>query len=120
MRAGCPTAGSSTITFAGGRTLLLDATGAYGFLVAGFGVPDAFDLSAVNFASATKDYVGDTSSGTLTVSDGTNFVSLMLLGNYTAGSFHLAPEGGGGSGTIVTDLPSANGAVLTVTPLHTT
>jgi hypothetical protein len=48
------TAGSSTISFAGGGTLKLDGTGAYSFLVAGFAVPDAFDLSAINFASATN------------------------------------------------------------------
>ena len=76
------TAGSSTITFAGGGTLRLDGTGAYGFLVAGFAVPDAFDLSAINFASATKQYSGNTSSGTLTVGDGTHSASILLLGNY--------------------------------------
>jgi autotransporter passenger strand-loop-strand repeat protein len=68
------TAGSTTISFAGGGTLQLDGTGAHGFLVAGFAEPDAFDLSAISFASATKPYAGDTSSGTLTVGDGTNSV----------------------------------------------
>jgi hypothetical protein len=112
------TAGSSTITFAGGGTLKLDAAGAYHFLVAGFVVPDAFDLAAVNFASATKDYVGDTSSGTLTVSDGTHAVSLVLLGNYTAASFNLGHESGGGTGTIVTDPPVTSDASPTLTPPH--
>jgi autotransporter passenger strand-loop-strand repeat protein len=110
------TAGSSTITFAGGGTLKLDGTGAFGFLVAGFAVPDAFDLSAVNFASATKGYVGNTSSGTLTVSDGTHSASILLLGNYSLASFNLAPEGGGGTGTIVTDPPLTGSSV--VVPPH--
>ncbi len=106
------TAGSSTITFAGGGTLKLDATGTYGSLVAGFAVPDAFDLSAISFASATKPYAGDTSSGTLTVSDGANSVSLLLLGNYTAASFNLGAESGGGTGTVVTDTPPASSGVV--------
>jgi autotransporter passenger strand-loop-strand repeat protein len=44
------TAGSSTIAFAsgGGGILKIDGTGAFDFLVAGFAVPDEFDLSAVN------------------------------------------------------------------------
>jgi autotransporter passenger strand-loop-strand repeat protein len=112
------TAGNSTIAFAGGGTLKLDATGAYSFLVAGFAQPDAFDLSAVNFASATKQYAGDTSSGTLPVGDGTNSVSLVLLGNYTAASFNLGPESGGGTGTVVADPPLANGPFLDVTTPH--
>ena len=99
------TAGSSTITFSGGGTLKLDGTGAFGFLVAGFAVPDAFDLSAINFASATKQYSGNTSTGTLTVGDGTHSASILLLGNYTLASFNLGAESGGGSGTVVTDPP---------------
>jgi len=106
------TAGNSTITFAGGGTLKLDATGAYSFRVAGFGVPDQFDLSLINFASATSAYSGSTSSGTLTVSDGTNSASILLLGNYTAGNFHLNPETGGGTGTVVTDPPLTSSAFL--------
>jgi autotransporter passenger strand-loop-strand repeat protein len=106
------TAGSSTIAFAGGGTLRLDATGAYGFLVAGFAVPDAFDLAAVNFASASKQYSGNTSSGTLTVTDGIHSVSLLLLGNYTAASFHLGAESGG-TGTVVTDPPPTVSSFIT-------
>ena len=96
--------GSGTITFASGGTLKIDGTGAYSFLVAGFAMPDEFDLSAVNFASATKSY--NSSTGTLTVTDGTHSVSLLLLGNYALASFHLTSEGGGGTGTIVTDPPA--------------
>jgi len=104
-------AGSGTITFSGGGTLRLDGTGAYGFLVAGFAVPDIFDFSAIAFASATKQYVGNTSGGTLTVSDGTNSASILLLGNYSLASFNLGPESGG-TGTVVTDPPvSSNGVI---------
>jgi hypothetical protein len=107
------TAGSSTLTFSGGGTLKLDGTGAFGFLVAGFAVPDAFDLSAINFASATKQYSGNTSSGTLTVGDGTHSASILLLGNYSLASFNLGAEAGGGSGTMVTDPPLTSGSAIT-------
>jgi hypothetical protein len=105
-------AGSSTITFAGGGTLQLDGSEAYSFLVAGFAAPDAFDLSAIKFASAMKDYVGDTSSGTLTVGDGTHSASILLLGNYTAASFSLGAESGGGAGTVVTNPPVSSNSVI--------
>ena len=57
-------------------------------MVAGFGMPNKFDLSQVNFASATKSYSGNTSSGTLTVSDRTHSVSLLLLGQYARRELH--------------------------------
>ena len=63
-------------------------------------------LVVIAFASATETYSGTTSSGTLTVTDGTHSVSVLLLGNYSAASFHLTSEGGGGTGTVVTDPPS--------------
>jgi autotransporter passenger strand-loop-strand repeat protein len=106
------TAGNSSITFTGGGTLKLDATGAFGFLVAGFAVPDVIDLSDINFASAAKEYVGNASSGTLTVSDGTHSASVLLLGNYSLASFNLGAESGGGTGTVVTDPPLTNSAFL--------
>jgi autotransporter passenger strand-loop-strand repeat protein len=98
--------------FDGGGTLKLDAAESYSFLVAGFGIPDQFDLSAINFATASKQYAGNTQSGTLTVSDGTNSASILLLGNYQAGSFNLGPENGGATGTVVTDPPLINSATL--------
>jgi autotransporter passenger strand-loop-strand repeat protein len=107
------TAGASTITFSGGGTLKLDAAETYGFLVAGFGIPDEIDLSAINFATANKQYSGNTLSGTLTVDDGTNSASILLLGNYTVGSFNLNPETGGGTGTVVTDPPPTGSGVIT-------
>jgi hypothetical protein len=112
------TPGSSTITFAGGGTLKLDATGAYSVLVAGFGVPDQFDFSLINFASATSGYSDNTSSDTLTLSDGTHSASILLLGNYSPGLFQLNPEIGGGTGTVVTDPPLAGLSSFIAPPLH--
>jgi hypothetical protein len=68
-------------------------------------MPDAFDLSAVDFATATASYSGTSSSGTLTVTDGSNSVSILLLGNYLATTFAVGPESGG-AGTVVTDPPA--------------
>jgi autotransporter passenger strand-loop-strand repeat protein len=92
--------GGHEVVYAGG-TLKIDGTGSYDLLVAGFAVPDAIDLTAVNYASATLNYSGNTSGGTLTAGDGTNSVSLLLLGNYTAQNFSL-----GSTGTIVSDPPT--------------
>jgi hypothetical protein len=100
------TAGSSTIGFGGGGTLKIDAAGAYNFLVAGFAAHDALDLSAIEFASARENYSGNTASGTLTVSDGTHSVSLLLLGNYSAANFTLGAESGGATGTVVAEQPT--------------
>jgi autotransporter passenger strand-loop-strand repeat protein len=105
LSSGAIASSGTTIDFAGAGTLTLEGTGAYHFLVAGFAVPDVIDLTAVNFASATKSYSGNTLSGTLTVTDGTHAVSLQLLGNYMAASFNLGAEGGGGTGTLITDPP---------------
>jgi autotransporter passenger strand-loop-strand repeat protein len=107
------TAGTSNITFAGDGTLKLDDTGAYGFLVAGFGIPDQIDFSEINFATANKHNSGNTLSGTLTVEDGTNSASILLLGNYSLASFTLNPEAGCGTGTVVTDPPVASSGVIT-------
>ena len=46
---------------------------------------------------------GNNQSGTLSVSDGTHAASILLLGQYVAGNFHIASDGTGG--TIVTDPP---------------
>jgi hypothetical protein len=47
----------------------------------------------------------------LTLSDGTNSASILLLGNYAAGSFNLNPETGGGTGTVVTDPPLTSSVI---------
>jgi hypothetical protein len=41
----------------------------------------------------------------------------MLLGNYTAASFNLGPESGGGAGTLVTDPPAPSGIEKLQLPL---
>ena len=48
-------------------------------------------------------FKGNTSGGTLTVSNGAEIVAIDLLGNYTQSSWHLSPDKTGG--TIVVDPP---------------
>jgi hypothetical protein len=95
------------MAFAGGGTLKLDQSMAFGAAtIAGFGVPDHLDLADIAFGSSTTlglVEAGSNSSGTLTVSDGTHTASLLLLGQYTAGQFTTASDGAGG--TLISDPP---------------
>ena len=64
---------------------------------------DAIDLTDINYALGTTKatYAGDTTGGTLTVTDGTNVANIALLGNYMASTFVTASDGG--TGTLVVD-----------------
>ena len=64
---------------------------------------ETIDLTTVDFATATLGYVGNSLSGTLTVTDGTNTARLAMLGSYVAANFHLADDHHGG--TLVFDPP---------------
>jgi hypothetical protein len=86
-------------------------------LVAGFNNSAAvIDLPSVNFATASVSFVeaGGNASGTLTVTDGTHSASVLLLGNYTAGNFHLGAYGA--TGTLVYDPPLVAEANRIATP----
>ena len=94
------------MTFAGGGYLKLDQSTAFNGKIAGFGVPGSLDLADIAFGSNTTlgySEAGNNTSGTLTVSDGTHTASILLLGQYVAGNFHMASDGG--TGTLVTDPP---------------
>ena len=45
----------------------------------------------------TLGYTGNTTSGTLTVADGTHTARLAMLGNYELGNFTSASDGHGGT-----------------------
>jgi hypothetical protein len=107
------TTGSSTIGFAGaGGYLKLDDSAHFSSatVISGFGVPGNIDLVDVAFSAATVGYSGTTLSGALTVGDGTHVATLAMLGNYVAGSFHMADDGNGG--TLITDPPVSGGSGL--------
>ncbi len=91
----------------GSGGLVLNGLGnAYAGRVSGFGVGSSahsdhdqfIDFDAVNFAGATFTYTSanpSNTSGTLTVVNGGNSASVLLVGNYSAGNFTSANDGGG-------------------------
>ena len=98
--------GASTFDFASGGMLTLDGTRTYNILVAGFTSPTAeIDLKSVNYARATVSFAeaSNNISGTLTISDGTNSASILLLGNYVAGAASFTLSKDSGTGTVVYD-----------------
>ncbi len=64
----------------------------------GFDSTDQIDLADIALLQATTlGYADNTTSGTLTVSDGTNTAQLVLLGQYATANFNLVSDGTGGS-----------------------
>jgi hypothetical protein len=83
---------------------LIQANYDYGLLVTDKVISqDALDLTDINYALGTTKatYAGDTTGGTLTVTDGTHVANIALLGNYMASAFVTASDGG--TGTLVVD-----------------
>jgi hypothetical protein len=101
------TAGTSLIDFAtGSGTLELDDSQHFSGTISGFGVPGAIDLRDISFPSSgfSLAYSSSTSSsGILTVSDGTDIATIHLLGQYSQLNFHAQADGNGG--TLITDPP---------------
>jgi hypothetical protein len=56
---------------------------------------DAVDLKDINYAGATKTYVGTRTSGVLTIKDGVHTANLSMIGDYTVNSFSLQNDGSG-------------------------
>jgi len=97
-----------TFTAAGGE-LELAKSQTYTGTITGFAKTSitSLDLGDIDFISGkTKaTYSGTTTSGTLTVTDGTHTAKIKLSGNYTASAFTVASDGHGG--TKVVDPPGA-------------
>src|SRR5262249_33663993 len=78
---------SGEVTFNSGAAgrLQLDNSQDFHGTVAGLTAQDVFDLRDINFATVqTPTYSGNSSGGTLTVTDGTRTANIALLGNYLA------------------------------------
>jgi beta-glucanase (GH16 family) len=106
---------SGSVTFKGATgTLVLDHSMSFtGKLInlTGNGNPtssDQIDLRDIGFGSGTKvSYSGNSTGGTLTVTDAQNHVAhIALVGNYTNSTFNLASDGQGD--TMVIDPPKEN------------
>ncbi|HEY2177568.1 MAG TPA: hypothetical protein VGH15_03225, partial [Caulobacteraceae bacterium] len=83
-----------------------------GLSTAGTSNLDLLDIAFIN-GTTKATYSGTTTSGTLTVTDGTHTAHIHLVGNYTASTFTVATDGHGG--TIVKD-PRA-GSMAPILPL---
>ncbi len=96
---------SSTMTFSGGE-LVLDDTKFKG-KIDNFNStdPDSIDLTAINFATMTLGYSGNSTSGTLSVSDGTHTMKLTMIGDFTAANFQATTDGGVGTLITVSGIP---------------
>ncbi|HEV2334791.1 MAG TPA: NF038122 family metalloprotease [Stellaceae bacterium] len=97
-----------TVTFVSGGTLQLDAGAGFTGTIKGFASPDRIDLRRISFAAGpTQSFTEapSSTSGTLTVTDGTHTVQLTLLGFHATNDFALSSDNHGG--TQVTDPPAA-------------
>ena len=94
-----------TVTFSGSGELILDQSSTFGGTISGLSnTSEKLDLADISFGSTTSmSYSGNTLSGTLTVTDGTNTANVQLLGDYTITSFTSASDGNGG--TLIEDPP---------------
>ena len=101
-------ASAQSVTFAGTTgTLKLDDALAFTGQVSGLAGSDALDLADVSYgANTTATFLGNTTGGTLTVTDGTHTANIALVGNYLSSNWDLSSDGNGG--TIVVDPVSTN------------
>jgi len=92
-------ASSAAVDFAEATgLLLLDNSQSFTGTIAGLNPSvdgDFIDLEDINFAGSSKSYVGNATSGVLTVTDGVHTANLNMIGNFTVASFALVNDGTG-------------------------
>ena len=96
-----------SVAFAGtSGTLKIDHSVAFTGQVSGLTASDALDLADVSYGgNTTATFLGNTSGGTLTVTDGIHTANVALQGNYLSSDWNLSSDGSGG--TTVVDPVSA-------------
>ncbi len=109
---------TQNVTFgsAGGALELAQSQGYFG-KVRGFSLTGgtSLDLTDIDFAGADEaTFKGTTTSGVLTVTDGTHSAHIKLIGDYTGGTFVAADDGHGG----VTIVDTHVGVGAGVSPPH--
>ena len=89
---------SGTFDFASNGDLVIDQTsGTFGASISGLtNSGQILDFANIASSGASVSYSNSGTSGTLTVTNGTNSVSVNLIGTYSAGSFKSANDGSGG------------------------
>jgi hypothetical protein len=95
------------ITFAGSTgTLKFDSSNLFAGTVAGMTGQDTIDFADIDPTKVhAPSFSGTSSSGTLSVTDGTHTANIILLGNHLASTFVASSDGHGG--TSVIDPPAA-------------
>jgi len=112
-----PGAYSGSISFAGATgTLIIDNSAKFsGSFSGSLASGDRIDLTDITAgASASLSYAGNSSGGTLTVSDGTHTAKLGVVGNYSLANFTASSDGKGG--TIIVDPPVADQSSVRPSP----
>ncbi len=92
-------AGADTLVSATGFGTVFrdDSAGLTGDTIKGFGGADSITITDLIGGSALLGYVGTSTNGTLSVTDGVHAASIKMVGNFALGLFHLADDGHGGS-----------------------
>jgi hypothetical protein len=109
---------SGSVTFAGLTGMLrLDDSSSFTGAVAGMTGDDTIDFANIDPSKVKPlSYSGDTSGGTLAVTDGTHIANIALLGNYLASTFVASSDGHGG--TNIVDQASTDQTSLVAQPQH--
>jgi BNR/Asp-box repeat len=104
---------AQSVTFTGTTgTLKLDQSLTFTGEVSGLAGLDAIDLADVSYGIQTQvTFLGNTTGGTLTITDGLHTANITLEGNYLSSTWTLSSDGNGG--TVVVD-PTANTAWQTL------
>jgi hypothetical protein len=108
---------AGAVTFAAATGILkLDHSSSFAGTVAGMGAQDTLDLADINFATVQQPaFSGNSSGGTLSITDGTHSANIALLGNYMASTFVTSSDGHGG--TYIVD-PSVVSQTTLAQPQH--
>jgi autotransporter passenger strand-loop-strand repeat protein len=90
-----------TVTFTTNGDLIVDQSTTsmtFGASVSGLAnTSQTIDLADMSFNNVGLTYSGGTTSGTLTVTNGTETTNINLIGDYTIGNFKSASDGNGGT-----------------------
>ena len=98
---------AQSVTFAGSTgALKLDDATAFKGQISGLAGADAIDLANIGYGANTQaTFLGNTTGGTLTVTDGSKTAKIALEGDYLSSTWTLSSDGKGG--TIVVDPPAS-------------
>jgi hypothetical protein len=93
---------AGAVTFAGNTgTLLLDNSASFTGTVAGMSGNDAIDFADIDPTKVQQPtFNGNSSGGTLSVTDGAHTANIALLGDYLASTFAASSDGHGGTNII--------------------